>query len=189
MASANSSQDIARRRSSLAAMRRPLGARSSFQPTYAAITAKGDAANAANSTGRKSRVAPKVPATTSTATHHGERSSTAKSELPCIWSFMRSLWANFRQEPVELIGKALAIGVVERRRPAGALALPAQLVQVVAQCQALLDVLRRIELAARIERVRALGDHVRGKRNGGCDHEIARRQLAHDVAIGDVNPA
>src|SRR4051812_36519491 len=170
-------------------MRRPLGARSSFQPTYAAITAKGDAANAANSAGRKSRVAPKVPATTSPATHHGERSRTAKSELPCIWSFMRSLWANFRQEPVELIGKALAIGVVQRRRPAGALALPAQLVQVIAQCQALLDVLRRIELAARIERVRALGDHVRGKRNIGRDDQVAGRELAHDVAIRDVDPA
>src|SRR5207245_7110109 len=48
----------------------------------------------------------------------------------------------FRQEPVELIRKPLAVGIVERRRPAGALPRAAQLVQVIAQRQALLDVLR-----------------------------------------------
>src|SRR6266404_3690923 len=69
------------------------------------------------------------------------------------------------EEAVELVREALAVLVVERRRAAGALPRPAQLVQVVAQRQALLDVLRRIELPARIERVPALGDHVRGERN------------------------
>src|SRR5436190_16986012 len=36
---------------------------------------------------------------------------------------MRSLCSELCQEPVELIREPLAIGVVERRRPAGALAL------------------------------------------------------------------
>src|SRR2546423_13215615 len=114
MACANSSHDIARRRSSVRAMRRPLGARSCFHATYAAITAKGKAANAANSVGRKSRVAPKAPAATRPATHHGERSRTANSELLCIRNFMRSFSTKLGQEPVELIREPLAIGVVER---------------------------------------------------------------------------
>src|SRR5712664_4520438 len=91
------------------------------------------------------------------------------------------------EEAVELVGEALAVGVVERRRSAGALPRPAQLVQVVAQRRALLDVLRRIELTARIERMPALGDHVGGERNVGGDHEIAWRELAHDMAIRDVD--
>src|SRR5256885_8441317 len=66
-----------------------------------------------------------------------------------------------REEAVELVREPLAVRVVERRRTAGPLPRPAQLVQVVAQREALLDVLRRIELPARIERVPALGDHVR----------------------------
>src|SRR5467141_2305876 len=94
-----------------------------------------------------------------------------------------------REETVELVREALAVLVVERRRPAGPLPRAAQLVQVVAQRQALLDVLRRIELPARIERVPALGDHVRSERNVGGDHEIAGRELAHDVAIRDVDAA
>src|SRR5205814_10412422 len=76
-----------------------------------------------------------------------------------------------REEAVELVREALAVLVVERRGTAGPLPRPAQLVQVVAQREALLDVLRRIELAARIERVAALGDHVRGERNVGGDDE------------------
>src|SRR5438876_5160221 len=93
------------------------------------------------------------------------------------------------KEAVELVREALVIRVVERRRTAGPLTRPAQLVEVVAQRQALLDVLRRIELAARIERVPALGDDVGGERNVGGDDEIARRQLAHDVAIRDIDAA
>src|SRR5437773_8200868 len=92
-----------------------------------------------------------------------------------------------REKAVELVREALAVLVVERRGSAGPLTRPAQLVQIVAQREALLDVLRRIELAARIERVPAPGDHVRGERDVGGDHEIARRQLAHDVAIRDVD--
>src|SRR5437879_7155663 len=91
------------------------------------------------------------------------------------------------EEAVELVREALAVLVVERRGSAGPLTRPAQLVQVVAQREALLDVLRRIELPARIERVAAPGDHVRGERNVGGDHQIARRELAHDVAIRDVD--
>src|SRR5256712_13099736 len=92
-----------------------------------------------------------------------------------------------REKAVELAREALAVRVVDRRGTAGPLPRAAQLVQVVAQRQALLDVLRRIELAARIERVPALGDHVRSERNVGGDDEIARRELAHDVAVRDVD--
>src|SRR5207249_4385823 len=77
------------------------------------------------------------------------------------------------EEAVELVREALAVRVVERRRSAGPLPRPAQLVQIVAQREALLDVLRRIELAARIERVPALGDHVRGERDVGGDDEMS----------------
>src|SRR5882762_1422366 len=84
-----------------------------------------------------------------------------------------------REEAVELVGEALAVRVVERRGAAGPLSRPAQLVQVVAQRQTLLNVLRRIELPARIERVPALGDHVRSERNVGGDDEVTRRELAH----------
>src|SRR2546427_1907174 len=92
-----------------------------------------------------------------------------------------------RKEAVELVREALAVLVVERGRTAGALPRPAQLVQVVAQRQALLDVLRRIELPARIERVAALGDDVGGERDVGGDDQIARRMLAHDVAVRDID--
>ena len=40
---------------------------------------------------------------------------------------------DFRKQPIQLIRKPLAIGIVERRRPAGALAGAAQLVEVIAQ--------------------------------------------------------
>src|SRR6267143_446690 len=116
----------------------------------------------------------------------------AKSEFLFSSHFMeRALYSALLpgEEAIELVGEALAVGVVERRRAAGALPRLAQLVQVVAQRQALLDVLLRIELPARIERVPALGDHVRGERNIGRDDEIARRQLAHDMAIRDVDAA
>src|SRR5467141_303252 len=132
------------------------------------------------------------PIAASALTHHGERSSTAKSEFLFISHFMdRALYSALLpgEEAVELVGEALAVRVVERGGPAGALPRPAQLVQVVAQRQALLYVLRRIELPARIERVPALGDDVGGKRNVGGDHEIARRELAHDMAIRDVDAA
>src|SRR5216117_111128 len=92
-----------------------------------------------------------------------------------------------REEAVELVREALAVLVVKRRGTAGPLPRPAQLVEVVAQRQALLDVLRRIELPARIERVAALGDDIGGERNVGGDDEIARRELAHDVAVRDVD--
>src|SRR6185437_15247660 len=46
-----------------------------------------------------------------------------------------------REEPVELVGEALPVRVVERRRTSGPLPRPAQLVQIVAQREALLDVL------------------------------------------------
>src|SRR5438477_13168748 len=101
-------------------------------------------------------------------THQPWRSSTAKSESLCISSFISRAFYGagsallLREEPVQLVGEALAVGVVEHRRPARALPRPAQLVQVIAQREALLDVLRRIELPARIERVPALRDHVRG---------------------------
>src|SRR5882762_1812243 len=132
------------------------------------------------------------PTAASALTHHGERSRIAKSEFLFSSHFMdRALYSALLpgEETIELVREALAVGIVERRRAAGALARPAQLVQVVAQRQALLDVLRRIELPARIERMPALGDHVRGERNVGGDHEIARRELAHDMAIRDIDAA
>src|SRR5438034_11046453 len=113
------------------------------------------------------------PIAASALTHHGERSRIAKSEFLFSSHFMeRALYSALQpgEEAVELVGEALAVGVVERRRPAGPLPRPAQLVQVVAQRQALLDVLRRIELAARIERGAAPRDHVRCDWNlGGND--------------------
>src|SRR6267378_7922442 len=130
------------------------------------------------------------PIAASALAHHGERSSTAKSEFLFSSHFIdRALYSALLpgEEAIELVGEALAVGVVERRGAAGALPRPAQLVQVVAQRQALLDVLRRIELTARIERVPAFGDDIGGERNVGGDHEIARRQLAHDMAIRDID--
>jgi len=94
-----------------------------------------------------------------------------------------------REEAVELVGEALAVRVVERCGAAGALPRAAQLVQVVAQREALLDVLRGIELAARVERVAALGDHVGGERDVRGDDQVAGRELAHDVAVRDVDAA
>src|SRR6267378_634394 len=132
------------------------------------------------------------PTAASALAHHGERSMIAKSEFLFSSHFIdRALYSALLpgEEAVELVGEALAVGVVERRRPAGALPRPAQLVQVVAQRQALLDVLLRIELPARIERVPALGDHVRGERNVGGHDKIARRELADDMAIGDIDAA
>src|SRR5678816_1524186 len=87
------------------------------------------------------------------------------------------------KEPVKLIREAFPVRVVERRRTSGALPRPAQLVQIVAQREALLDVLRRIKLPAGIERMPALGDHVRRERNVRRDDEIAGLELAHDVAV------
>ena len=76
------------------------------------------------------------------------------------------------EEAVELVGEALAVGVVEGGGAAGALAGAAQLVEVVAQGEALLDVFGRVELAARVEGVAALGDDVGGERDVGGDDEV-----------------
>src|SRR5437899_12600852 len=47
-----------------------------------------------------------------------------------------------REKAVELVREALAVRVVERRGSAGALTRPAQLVQLVPQCEARTDVRR-----------------------------------------------
>ena len=62
------------------------------------------------------------------------------------------------QKAVELVGEALAIGQVERRRAAGLNAAAAQCVHEIAQRQVLADVFGGVELAPRIERVPAALD-------------------------------
>src|SRR5437763_9805898 len=126
--------------------------------------------------------APNIPAAPSAFSARRRDGSTLESFMCLVLSL--GLLLSFRHKPVELIRKALSIRVVERRRPAGALARAAQLVQVVAKRETLLDVLRGIKLTARIERVAALGNDVRGERNIRRDDQVAGRELPHDVAVG-----
>src|SRR5882672_12688710 len=74
---------------------------------------KGDAAKIANSVGRKSLVAAKIPAERAALIHHDERSRTANSELWCSSSFMigvrpRIPWAL-------LLRRLAALGLLDQR--------------------------------------------------------------------------
>jgi hypothetical protein len=92
------------------------------------------------------------------------------------------------EQPVELIGELLPVAA---RAVAGRrlYAARAQLVHEIAHRQPLANGVRRVELAARVERVAAALDHLRRERNVGGHHEIARLDPARDLAVGDVEPA
>ena len=77
------------------------------------------------------------------------------------------------QETVEPVRECLSVGGGKCRRAAGVDAAAAQSFHEVAHAQPLLDVARIKQVAARIEHAGALGDHLRGERHIGGDHQVA----------------
>src|SRR3569833_1229744 len=96
---------------------------------------------------------------------------------------------SLRQQTIEVLGEGVPIGCAQCGRAAGVHAAATQLIHEVAHAQAFTDRVRRVKLAARIERLRALLDHRGGERDVGRDHEVARGDLAGDPAVRHVETA
>ena len=85
-----------------------------------------------------------------------------------------------------MIGEALPVTLVERRRAAENIASRPQLLHEIAQGQALTNIVFRVELSSRVERVSPACDHLGGQRNVSGDHEVPGLDLLHDLMVGDV---
>ena len=62
----------------------------------------------------------------------------------------------------------------------------AELLHEIPQGQAVTDIVFRVELSPRIERVSPARDHLGGQRDVGGDHQVAGLDLLHDLMVGDV---
>lgn len=89
--------------------------------------------------------------------------------------------------PRTCIGERLSILGVEIRGAAGDLAVPTHLVKHVPNGESLADVRIRVQFAARIERLPALGDNLGSQRNVRRNHEVARTNQFNNPAIGHVH--
>ena len=78
------------------------------------------------------------------------------------------------QVPVQAVGELLPVGLAEGGRAARVDAAAAQFFHEGAHRQLLGDIVLRVELAARIERKTALGQHVGGQRDVARDDQVAR---------------
>ena len=90
------------------------------------------------------------------------------------------------QEVVEVVGEELPVALVERRRAAEDSAGRAQVLHEVAHGETLANVVLRVELSSRIERVRSARDHLGGEGYVGGDHQVPGLDFLHDAVIGDV---
>src|SRR5207302_5265977 len=90
------------------------------------------------------------------------------------------------QETIEVVGEALPVALVERRRTAEDVAGGSQLLHEIAHGQTLTNIVFRVELPSRVERVSPACDHLRGQGYVGGDHEVAGLDLLHDLMVGDV---
>ena len=85
-----------------------------------------------------------------------------------------------------MIGEALPVTLVERRRAAENIASRPQLLHKIAQGQALTNIVFRVELSSRVERVSSSRDHLGGQGDVGGDHEVAGLDLLHDLTVSKV---
>ena len=85
-----------------------------------------------------------------------------------------------------MIGEALPVALIERRRAAEDIAGGPQLLHEVAQGQAVTNIVFRVELSSRVERVSPACDHVGGQGDVGGDHEVAGLDLLHDLTVSKV---
>jgi hypothetical protein len=85
-----------------------------------------------------------------------------------------------------VVGEALPVARTQRGGPADDRALRAQVLHQIPEGEALTDIVFRIELPPRVERVRAARDHLGGQRNIGGDDQVPGLQLLHDPGVGHV---
>jgi hypothetical protein len=83
----------------------------------------------------------------------------------------------------------LAVGLAEGGRAAGVDAAAAQLFHEGAHGELLGDRVLRVELAARVQGMAALLQHLGRQRNVGRDHQVARLDARHDLRIRDIEAA
>ncbi len=76
---------------------------------------------------------------------------------------------------------------VEVCRSPGDLASSAEFIQQIPNGKSRADVGIRVKFAARIEGLRAIGDHFSSQWNVSRNHEIARCNQFNDASIGDVH--
>src|SRR3989442_4656826 len=94
--------------------------------------------------------------------------------------------AGASQETIEVIGEALPVALIEWRRAPEDIAGGPQLLHEIAHGEALSDVVLRIQLASRVERVSPAPDHLGGQGYVGCDHQVAGLDLLDDRMVGHV---
>src|SRR5439155_14930032 len=94
--------------------------------------------------------------------------------------------AGASQETIEVIGEALPVALIEWRRAPEDIAGGPQLLHEIAHGEALSDVVLRIQLASRVERVSSAPDHLGGQGYVGGDHQVAGLDLLDDRLVGDV---
>ena len=88
---------------------------------------------------------------------------------------------------IAVIGAAgLAVGLAERRRPAGIDPAAAQGIHEVPHAQALTDIVLGIQVPSRVECQAAPGDHLGSERNVRGHHQVTGLRLLHDVIVGHV---
>jgi len=85
-----------------------------------------------------------------------------------------------------VVGEALPVALVERRRTAEDIPGGPQLLHEIAHGQALTNIVFRVQLSSRVESVSSTADHLGGQGYVGGDHEVAGLDLLHDLMVGDV---
>jgi len=115
----------------------------------------------------------------------GERFARARpSRREILLSFDR--YNLLGQQPVQLIGKSVAISLAERRRSPGIYPAAAQRVHEIPHVQALANIVFGVEFAAWVQGQAAFGDHLGGQRDVRRYHQLTRFRLLYDVVICNV---
>ncbi len=92
------------------------------------------------------------------------------------------------QEPVKLISEDLPVASTEDRWTTCLYAAATKFIQHVANGEALLDIILRVEFATRIDGVPIFFDSRCRQGNVSGDNEISRAEQLNDLVIGDVEP-
>src|SRR4051812_26867567 len=125
-----------------------------------------------------------VPCASATLLKLPSSAARIKVEMARSSSTAGGLALDLADMPVQAVGETLAIRLAEGGRAAGIDAAAAQLIHESAHGQHLRDVVVGVELAARIERVAALLQHIGCQRDVAGDDQVARRQQAYDFPVG-----
>jgi len=94
----------------------------------------------------------------------------------------------FGQYPVEVIGKSLAVGLVQRRRAACIDAAATQGIQKIPDVQTGFYIIGGIPFSARAEGLTAFFNHIIGQGYITGYHQVAVLDPFNDLVIGDVEP-